>query len=180
MTTQLFDTGITLLGDGRAVAIRPLAGGDRADLMAFARALPHDDHDYIPDDFQNPDLIGRLITMSPADHWRQLIASSGDAIVGYSAVRRLSDWSSHIGEVHLVVGAGWRCIGLGSALAAAILDAAHELELTQVIVEMLEEQAAGRAIFERLGFSIEGLLEGHIRDQHGRHHNMLVMARQID
>jgi GNAT superfamily N-acetyltransferase len=180
MTKQLLDVGVTLLGDGRMVAIRPLAAGDRAALMAFARALLQEGHEYIPDDFQNPELIGRLITMSRAAHWRQLIASSGDAIVGYSAVRRLTGWSSHVGEAHLVVSAGWRCIGLGSALAEAILDAAHQLEVTQIIVEMLEEQAAGRTIFERLGFSIEGLLEGQVHDQHGRQHNLLVMACQID
>jgi RimJ/RimL family protein N-acetyltransferase len=180
MNKQLLDIGVTLLEDGRAVAIRTLAAGDYAALLAFARALPHNDYEYIPDDFHDPELIGRLIAMSPAAHWRQLIASSGDTIVGYSAVRRLSGWSSHVGEILLVVSAGWRCAGLGSVLAGAILDAAHELEVTQVIVEMLEEQAAGRAIFERLGFSIEGLLEGQVRDRQGRHHNMLVMARPID
>jgi ribosomal protein S18 acetylase RimI-like enzyme len=180
MAKQQFDIGVMLLGDGREVAIRPPLASDYAALLAFCRTLPQGGHEYIPDDFQNGEQIGRLITTPPGASARQLIASSGDAIVGYSAVRRLSGWSSHVGEIQLVVSGGWRCAGLGSLLARAILDAAHELEVTQVILELPEEQAAGRAIFERLGFSIEGLLEGQVRDQHGQHHNMLVMARQID
>ncbi|HET9222963.1 MAG TPA: GNAT family N-acetyltransferase [Roseiflexaceae bacterium] len=180
MTKQQFDIGVTLLGDGREVAIRPAVASDYTALLAFSRALPLHDYEYMPDDFQNCELIGRLTTLSPAAHWRQLIACSEDAIVGYAAVRRLSGCSSHVGEIQLNVSGGWRCAGLGSLLARAILDAARELEVTQVIVEMPEEQAAGRAIFERLGFSIEGLLEGQVRDRHGQHHNLLVMARQID
>jgi ribosomal protein S18 acetylase RimI-like enzyme len=180
MTKQQFDIGVMLLRDGREVAIRPPVASDYAALLAFCRALPQDDHEYIPDDFQNCELIGRLITIAPAAHWRQLIASSEDVIVGYGAVRRLSGWSSHVGELQLVVSRGWRCAGLGSLLARAILEAAHELEVAQVIVEMLEEQVAGRAIFEGLGFTIEGLLEGQVCDRQGQHHNMLVMTRRID
>jgi len=42
-----------------------------------------------------------------------------------------------------------------------------------------EEQIAARVIFERLGFSIEGVLEGQVCDQHGRYYNLLVIAYQL-
>jgi len=179
MTEQLIDIGVTTLRDGRTVVVRPLEAADRAALTAFGHALPQSDLEYIPDDFQSADVIGRLINMRAAEHWRQFVAASGDAIVGYSAVRRLSGWSSHVGEIHLVVSAGWRRSGLGNVLAATIFDAARELDVTHVIVEMLEEQVSGRAIFERLGFGIEGLLEDQVCDRHGRRHNLLVMGYQI-
>jgi L-amino acid N-acyltransferase YncA len=176
MTEQLLDTGVVVLRDGREVVVRPLDAGDRLALMAFGRALPHYDLEYIPDDFASVEVIDRLLNMRVADHWRQLIATAGDVIVGYGAVRRLAGWSSHVGEVRLVISAGWRRNGLGSVLAAAVLDAARELGVAQVVVEMLEEQVAGRAIFERLGFGIEGLLEDQVCDRHGRRHNLLVMG----
>jgi hypothetical protein len=61
-------------------------------------------------------------SMRCADHWRQLVATSGDAIVAYSAVRRSASPSSHAGEIHLVVSAGQRRSSLGSALVAVLLD----------------------------------------------------------
>ena len=179
MTELLLETGATALRDGREVTIRQIDAGDRAALSAFGHALPQSDLQYIPDDFQSTEVIARLINMRSAEHWRQLVATAGDAIVAYGAVRRLPGWSSHVGEIHLVVGAGWRRSGLGSALAAAILDAAREQGATQMIVQMLEEQCGGRAIFERLGFQIEGTLLDHVRDRYGRSHNLLILGRQM-
>jgi len=179
MTELLLEAGATTLRDGREVIIRHLDANDRAALSAFGHALPQSDLQYIPDDFQSPEVIARLINMRSAEHWRQLVATAGDAIVAYGAVRRLPGWSGHVGEIHLVVGGGWRRSGLGSALAAAILGAAREQGVTHVIVEMLEEQCGGRAIFERLGFQIEATLIGHVRDRHGQRHNLLIMGRQM-
>jgi len=179
MIEQLLDIGVTALQDGREVVVRPLEPGDRSALTAFGRALPQYDLEYIPEDFQSAEVIGRLINMCSAEHWWQLVAAAGDAIVGYAAVRRLPGWSSHVGEIRLVVSAGWRRSGLGSVLAAAVFDAARTLDVNQVIVEMLEEQAAGRAIFERLGFGVEGLLEDQVCDRQGRRHNLLIMGYAI-
>jgi len=179
MTEQLIDNGVTVLRDGRAATIRPLQACDRAALLAFGSALPQYDLQYIEDDFLSPEVINRLINMCAAEHWRQFVATAGDAIVGYSSIRRLPGWSGHVGAIHLVVGGGWRRSGLGSALALATLEAAPELALTQVIVEMLEEQTAGRAIFARLGFGVEGVLEEQVCDRLGRRHNLLVMGYQI-
>ena len=48
-----------------------------------------------------------------------------------------------------------------------------------MIVEMLEEQQAGRAIFERLGFRLEGRLSAHARDRHGQRRNLLLLAYHV-
>ena len=179
MTEQLLDIGVTALRDGREVVIRPLEAGDRAALTAFGRALPEYDLQYLADDFLSPQVIARLINMCSAEHWRQPVATSGDAIVAYSAVRQSPGWSSHVGEIQLVVSGGWRRNGLGTVLVAALIDAAPNLEITQVIVQTLEEQAAGRAICERLGFHTEGVLADHVQDQRGRHHSLRIMSRQV-
>jgi ribosomal protein S18 acetylase RimI-like enzyme len=179
MTEQLLDISATVLRDGREVVIRPLEASDRAALTAFGHALPQDDLEYIEDDFQNPEVISRLINMHMAEHWRQIVATAGDAIVGYSAVRRLAGWSSHIGKIQLVVSGGWRRNGLGTILATQILSIAHELGTTQAVVEMLEEQRRGQAIFERLGFRLEGILDDQVRDRQGRRHNLLILAYQM-
>jgi len=180
MIDQQATAPAVLLRDGRTVTIRPLGEDDYTALLAFGLALPKDDLLYLENDFQNPDIIRRLVNAAAAENWRQVVALADGTIVGYSAVRRLSGWSSHVADIHLTVGQGWRRSGLGTALAQAIFDSARDLGVSKVIVEMMERQNAGRAIFERLGFRIEGVLSQHARDRHGQQHNLLIFSYHVN
>ena len=165
--------------DGREVTIRSLEERDHDALLAFGKELPQDDWRYLRHDLQNPQTVARLATASAAENWRQIVAVAGTSIVGYSNVRRLPGWSDHVGDIHLSVSAGWRRSGVGTELARAIMDAARALGLAKVIVEVMEEQRAGRAIFERLGFQTEGLLIRHMRAHDGQPHNLLILAHHL-
>lgn len=172
-------TAVTLR-DGKCVTIRPLAECDGPALLAFGKGLPVDDWQYLEDDLQRPEIITRLVNAHLAENWRQLVAVAPDgAIVGYAAVRRLPGWSSHVGDIQLIVSESYRRSGLGTALADAIFDAARELGVAKVIVEVMERQTGGAAIFQRLGFQIEGSFTDHARDRFGKHHNLLVLAYHI-
>lgn len=170
------DPPTIMLRDGQTVTIRPLAEDDRALLLAFGQGLPRDDLLYLEDDFQSPDTITRLVNASMAENWRQVVAVQDGVIVGYSAARREPGWSNHVATIRLLVGANQRRQGLGAGLAQAIFDAARSLGADKVIVEMVQEQHAGQAIFERLGFRVEGTLSKHVRDRHGQYHNLLILA----
>jgi RimJ/RimL family protein N-acetyltransferase len=179
MAAQQAEAPQMILQDGRVISIRPLDEGDYTALLAFGAALPQDDLLYLENDFQSPDIIRRLVNAAAAENWRQIVALADGAIVGYSAVRRLSGWSSHVADIHLTVSDGWRRSGLGTAMAQAVFDAARDLGVSKVIVEMMERQNAGRAIFERLGFRVEGTLNQHARDRHGQRHNLLILAYHV-
>lgn len=168
------------LRDGRCVTIRPLGETDGPRLLEFGQALPTDDWQYLEDDLQRPEIIMRLVNAYLAENWRQMVAVAHDGtIVGYAAVRRLPGWSSHVGDIKLLVSDRWRRSGLGTAMAEAIFDAARDLGVAKVIVEVMERQGAGVAIFERLGFHIEGTFSEHARDRHGRHHTLLILAYHV-
>ncbi|HEU5098730.1 MAG TPA: GNAT family N-acetyltransferase [Roseiflexaceae bacterium] len=168
-----------VLRDGRRVTIRPLDELDHRALLAFGRALPQDDLLYLENDLATPETIGRLINARFAENWRQLVASIGDQIIGYAALRRLPGWSCHVASISLIVSAGWRRYGLGTTLAQQLVDAARELQLNKLVVEMVETQLAGRAIFDRLGFHVEGEFSGHACDRNGQRHTLIVMAQQV-
>ena len=165
--------------NGQTATIRPLGENDRAALLAFGQALPQDDLLYLEDDFQSPEIIARLVNAHQAENWRQTVAEANGEIVGYSSVRRLHGWSSHVADIVLLVSPKCRRSGVGVALAQATFDAARELGVSKVIVEMLEEQLAGRAIFERLGFRVEGTLSKHTRDRQGQYHDLLILSYHV-
>ena len=169
----------TVLWHGSDVIIRRLFEEDCPALLAFGAELPEDDRLYLEDDLQSQEIITRLVNAHAAENWRQIVALAGERIVGYGAVRRLPGWSGHVADIQLIISAELRRAGLGTIMAQAIFDAARELGVAKVIVEMVEEQSFGRAIFERLGFRVEGMLSQHVRDRDGQQHNLLVLAYHV-
>ena len=168
------------LRNGQEAAIRPLAETDRAALLAFGQQLLQDDLLYLEDDFQSSEIIARLVNAHQAENWRQLVAEVDGEIIGYSSVRRLVGWSSHVADIVLLVNPKWRRQGVGVLLAPAIFEAARTLGVNKVIVEMVEEQESGRAIFEQLGFTVEGTLSRHTRDRQGNYHNLQILSYHIN
>jgi ribosomal protein S18 acetylase RimI-like enzyme len=169
------------LRQGSTITIRPLSDADRAPLLEFGRALPQDDWLYLEDDLRNPDIIMRLVNAYQAENWRQLVAVDEQGkIAGYSAVRRLHGWSSHVADIQLIISEAWRRHGLGTWLAKSIFHAARDLGAAKVIVEILEEQTAGQAIFVRMGFHFEGRLIDHVRDRTGGKHNLVTLAYHVE
>ncbi len=153
------------LANGDMVTVRPLAESDEPALAEFGASLSRDDWRYLDLDLQNPATVARLVTAHAAGNWRQIVAVLDGRVVGYATVRQLPGWKSHVGDIHLVVGDDVRGMGVGSRLADAILGCSRDLGVEKVMLEMLAEQAAGRAIFEHRGFELEGTLRRHARDE---------------
>lgn len=163
--------------DVRALTVRRLEEDDRQRLLEFGAALDKGDWLYLDVDLQEPTTVNRLIHAVDARNWRQLVAlDDDDRIVGYANVRQLAGWKSHVGDVALVVRSDARGGGVGSALARSLIDVATELPIYKLVLEIVEEQQAGRAIFKHLGFRFEGLLEDHAVDHTGQPRNLALLA----
>jgi len=165
--------------DGPQVVIRRLREDDQDALLAFGAALPKDDWLYLDVELQLPATVARLVNAVEARNWRQVVALDGSRIVGYANVRQLPGWKQHGGDIVLVVGEGYRRHGVGTALAEAVIDAARELPVSKLILEIVEEQLAGRLIFKRLGFRLEGLLEDHAVDYLGNSRNLVLLSHHL-
>ena len=101
-------------------------------------------------------------------------------VVGSVAVVPLHGWSSHVGEVRLVVDPDHRGRGIGRRLARqAVLDAV-DMGLTKLVVEVISDQAALIAMFRGLGFEPEALLTDHVRDRAGQMRDLIVLANSVD
>jgi GNAT superfamily N-acetyltransferase len=162
-----------------SITIRPLDETDRTALLQFGQFLPDDDLLYLEADFRSADVITRLVNASAAENWRQVVAVVDGQVVGYSSARRLPGWSNHVADILLLVHKDWRRMGVGKLLAQSIFQAARDLGAAKVIVEMIASQTGGRAIFERLGFRVEGQLSDHARDRKGKDHDLLILAYHV-
>jgi len=156
--------------------IRHVEPGDAQALTRFLARIPEGDRTFFKEDVEDPAVVAKWTAPGEA----RSIAVDGDAIVGSVAVVRLHGWSSHVGEVRVIVDPDRRGGGIGRALArAAILDAL-ELGLKKLVVEVVAEEDSTIAMFRSLGFDPEALLVDHVCDSAGELRDLLILAHGVD
>jgi len=156
--------------------IRPIEAGDSPALSSFFERIPESDRTFLKEDVGDERVL---------DDWVQpgigrTIALDEGLVVGALAVVPLVGWSSHVGEVRLVVDPDHRGRGIGRRLARqAVLDAV-DMGLGKLVVEVIADQGALIAMFRGLGFEPEALLTDHVRDRSGQTRDLIVLANSVD
>jgi L-amino acid N-acyltransferase YncA len=146
-----------------------------AGLQQFFAGLPEGDLTFIKEDVDR-DLVAAWVL----DRRRRWVALDNDGkVVGMAAVRRLSGWSDHVGEIRLVVHPDHRGLGIGRALARRALLEAVGMGLAKLVVEIVAQQESAVAMFTALGFEGEALLRDHIRDRNGQPRDLIVLAHFV-
>lgn len=155
--------------------VEPLQRAHQPALRAFLDGLPDEDVTFIKEDVRDPAVAeGWLADTGPARRW---VSVAGDGEVhGLVAVVPLVGWSSHVGDLRLVVDPRRRGRGLGRQLAAHALREALGMDLQKVVVEVVAEQEGAIAMFTALGFRGEALLADHICDRTGELRDLVVLA----
>lgn len=157
--------------------IRPIEPSDRIALLAFFERVPEGDRTFFREDVFAPGVVDRWFDESGD---ARFVAVEGDDIVGYLAIVVEVGWSSHVGELRVVVDPTRRRQGIGRALARYGLVHALELQLTKVVVEVVADQEPTLAMFSSLGFEAEALLRDHVRDGSGRLRDLITMAHLVE
>jgi L-amino acid N-acyltransferase YncA len=155
--------------------IRRIEPGDRAALERFVDEIPDADRTFLKEDVADPDVVAAWVLPGDA----RSIAVEGGDVVGYVAVIALHGWSSHVGEVRIVVDPDHRGRGVGQALARHAVLEALELGVAKLVVEVIADQEALIAMFVALGFEPEALLIDHVRDRSGELRDLLVLAHSV-
>ena len=157
------------------MTIRAITPTDIDSVAEFFGSLSERDRTFIREDVTDRAAIEALT--SGQLRW---IDSDGSAITGYVAIERLPGWSSHVGELRLVVDPQRRGSGIGRLLAQHALTEAFKQGIRRVVVELAVDQEGAVAMFSRLGFVGEALLRDHIRDRDGNLRDLLVLAHNVD
>lgn len=156
--------------------IRPTEAGDRPALSRFFERIPESDRTFLKEDVGDPRVIEDWVRPGRG----RTVAMQDGEVVGSVEVARLVGWSSHVGEVRLVVDPDRRGQGIGRRLAQrAVLDAV-EMGLKKLVVEVIADQGALIAMFRGLGFEPEALLTDHVRDRSGETRDLIVLANSVD
>jgi RimJ/RimL family protein N-acetyltransferase len=106
-----------------------------------------------------------------------LVAEAGGELVGQLDLH-LARYG--VADLGMLVAAGWRGRGVGTALLAAGIDRARAAGAHKIALQVWPHNAAAIALYERFGFRREGLLARHYRRRSGELWDAVVMGLRLD
>ncbi|HEV2356862.1 MAG TPA: GNAT family N-acetyltransferase [bacterium] len=145
------------LPDGAMVILRPVVSGDRDKLVALFIDIPHEELRNLQDNVSDPTVVLRWCRNLNYDRVLPIVAELDGKIVGDATLhRRAVGPMRQIGRFRAYVRPEYRNRGIGTVLLQEIMGVARQVGLTQLAVELYEDQTALRKVFSRYGFREEG------------------------
>ncbi len=152
---------------------------DAARLHEFFCGIPPEDLLFLRRDVSDRKVSAHWSERVARGAIQTVFACDGDKVIGQASLHMSSTpWSAHVGEVRVVVDRSMRQTGLGTRLTSEIFLIAIQRGIKKIVAEMTIEQKAAIAVFQKLGFRVEGLLRNHVRDREGAAHDLVLMAHE--
>jgi RimJ/RimL family protein N-acetyltransferase len=150
------------------ILVRPAEDGDRRSLAELLAAVAAE-RDGIAS--EPPVDVDRLAASWEVDG--TLVAVADGVIVG--EVRVDPSWMGY-GELGMMVAAGWRGRGAGTALVAAAVEWARARGLHKLALSVFPHNDAAIALYRKFGFVEEGRLVQHVRRSDGELWDLIEMG----
>ena len=129
--------------------IRHIEPADRVALEEFLQRIPDADRTFLKEDVADPDVVAAWARPGDA---RSIALDDDGVVLGYVAVIPLHGWSSHVGEVRIVVDPARRGHGVGRQLLDATLAALAERGAPRVVLSTAEQNEPAQRLFASAGF----------------------------
>ena len=179
MNLATYSVQVTL-HNGAPVRLRAMDLKDGPGVHKFFRDLPEEDRLFLRDDVTRPEWLDRFTRRIDYNTMIPLIAEQGDDIVGNAALyRALHGWSVHVGEIRVAVARTMQGQGLGTALVGELVKIALDLGLEKMVASVVDNQVGAKRAFEKIGFRVEAVLKGHVKDIHGAKRDLVLLANDV-
>ncbi len=170
------------LRDGSKVVVRPLLKDDVQRLLRFFREeVLEEDIAFLKDDVKSEEVIGRWCSHLDYGRVLPLVAIKEDRIVANASLHmRGFGWAKYVGKVRITTSFRHRRKGLGSQMLKIIEEIARELMLERLWAEMIVgAQDAAIKLFEKAGYSCEGVLKRIATDPSGNRYDLAIYIKRL-
>ena len=157
--------------------ILPVTASHRQALVDFVARIPPEDRGFFDRSLLSQVAVAGWTQAVPE---RRLVAVEDGVVHGLVTVAPGSGWTSHLGELRLVVAPQSRGRGVGRALAEQAIELASGIGLRKLTVEVMATNERTQAMFTVLAFDEEARLRGQVQDGEGELQDIVVLARWLD
>lgn len=157
--------------------IEPVAANHRGALIDFVSRVAPEDRGFF-----DRSLLSQVAVASwpQAVPERRLVAIEDGVVHGLVTVAPGSGWTSHLGELRLVVAPASRGRGVGQSLAEQAIELAGNMHVRKVTIDVMATNLRTLAMFTALAFDEEARLRGQVLDGNGDLQDIVVLARWFD
>jgi len=174
---------VEALRDGTHVTLKEPTASDTERSRQFFLSLPTEERRYFRYDLSKAVVVESLIRQAEAGLAYRVIAlvEGGGDVVGHGALYFSHDgWQRHIGEIRVLVAPEYRGRRLGTHIIGQLFEEAEKRGVQKVVVRLAEPEIGARRIFDRLGFIVDAVLPGHVKDADGNLVALIVMSCSLD
>lgn len=180
MTVDAHTYPLTHRAGNKEVTLRLMTAGDKAGILAFARALPEHDLLFLRRDITQESAVDDWVEEMKSGEIVTILAEYQGGIVGYATIHRsLLRWTAHVAELRVMVAESMRGSGLGRVLTQEAFANALAGGIEKMVAQMTLDQKGAIATFEGLGFRPEALLRDQVKDRQGNKHDLLVLSHEV-
>ena len=159
------------LRDGTTVILRPLVAEDEQALLALFAGIPDEEIINLRDNVAEPTVVRGWCRHINYERVLPIIAEADGAIVADATLhRRRVGPLRDVGRLRGYVHPAYRRRGLGAVLLHELIEIARLLGLTQLAVELFDDQHVLIRMFRRYGFRVDG---------HLRVYRTVILVREI-
>ena len=160
--------------------VRPAAASDTDALVELGRAVAGEGELWLTYDRSRTDERRNVKSVRRDPNVAVFVAETPDGVVGrLSIARDRSPYSRHVAELGLMVAAGMRRKGIGTALMEEAMRWARGAGITKLELTVFPHNEPAMTLYRKLGFREEGVLHRRYRI-HSRYIDAVLMGRDLD
>jgi len=166
---------------GHTVSIRKMTPADSQQVLDFARSLPEEDKIYLRWDITTEDGLSEWVRNISLGRTTSFLVEEEGKVVAYGSLHHNQlMWTRHQGELRIMITPALRGGGLGRLLVKDMYQAAKDLGLKRLVVQIASDQPRVRHMFEEIGFHAEALLTDWVIDRNDHMSDLIIMSMEID
>jgi L-amino acid N-acyltransferase YncA len=141
-----------------SLSVRPAQGGDAEAICLIYNQGIEDRVATLETELRTPAERLEWLTARGPRH-PVLLATAAGQVVGWGSLNRFNPRPAydHVADLSVYVERSWRGRGVGRRLLEALVEAARQLGYHKMVLAAFPTNAAGMALYERLGFTRVGI-----------------------
>jgi len=169
--------------DGREVIVRAPMWEDLDDLLQLINSLVEEGAEITLDAKKTRDeeadwLSGSIAQMEKGNALYLVAEVDGKVVASSGITRRSAPCESHVGDLGIIIKAGYRDVGIGTEIIRTLVEEARAMGLKILVLTVFATNKRAIHVYEKAGFEQTGRIPNGIF-RNGKYVDQLLMAREL-